>query len=183
MVTVYVWPVVLLSFLSKESNQRKVAAWFRTVKGRAATMPVPAVRYAMPHLPLIVGFFGFRNSSPATQIATSPLTRVNAKNEAIFDKQVGYRHVEACHASARNDASIKSSVIARYEAILDRQVHKHFKDCRANARNDAVKQKSSLWLLFCLCYICLKILIFQHYTHIAKLLNSLGYKFVNVAFA
>jgi hypothetical protein len=73
MVTVYVWPVVLLSFLSKESNQRKVAAWFRTVKGRAATMPVPAVRYAMPHLPLIVGFFGFRNSSPATQLPLLPL--------------------------------------------------------------------------------------------------------------
>jgi len=42
------------SFLSKESNQRKVAAWFRPMKGSGVSVPVPPVRYAMPHFLLIV---------------------------------------------------------------------------------------------------------------------------------
>ena len=57
MVVLYDRQWMLLSFLSKESNQRKVAAWFRTVKGSALAVPVPAVRYAMPHLSLNVGLF------------------------------------------------------------------------------------------------------------------------------
>jgi hypothetical protein len=41
-----------LSFLSKESNQRKVAAWSRPVKGSGASEPVPSERYTMPHFKL-----------------------------------------------------------------------------------------------------------------------------------
>jgi hypothetical protein len=48
-----------LSFLSKESNQRKVAAWSRPEKGSALSVAVPPVRYAMPHLEVLLGLLRF----------------------------------------------------------------------------------------------------------------------------
>jgi hypothetical protein len=45
------------SFLSKENNQRKVAAWSRTFEGICFGRCCAAVRYTMPHFEASLGWY------------------------------------------------------------------------------------------------------------------------------